>query len=238
MFLWQRLILDLPRVAVAVVGAGALSAGATAYGASEAADAQTDAANQANQTQRDQYAQTRADLAPYRDLGAVGTNALTSRIGELTSPIQMDQATLEQTPGYQFNLTQGLKAVQNSAAARGLGASGAAQKGAASYATGLADSTYQNQFNNANTNQTNAYNRLMGLVSSGQSAAAGTVAANQQTTNAINSNTIGAGNAQAAADNTIGKAVGSSANSIGGFYASPYGQSNYNGLYGSTGTGW
>lgn len=61
----------------------------------------------------------------------------------------MTQAQLEQTPGYQFNLSQGLKATQSAAAAKGLGVSGAALKGAATYATGLADSTYQNQFNNA-----------------------------------------------------------------------------------------
>lgn len=64
------------------------------------------------------------------------------------APAQMTQAQLEATPGYQFNLSQGLAATQNSAAARGLGVSGAALKGAATFATGLADSTYQQQFNN------------------------------------------------------------------------------------------
>ncbi|MDN8066335.1 hypothetical protein [Burkholderia vietnamiensis] len=94
------------------------------------------------------------------------------------------------TPGYQFTLTQGLKSVQNSAAARGLGTSGAALKGAAGYATGLADSTYNDVFNralstyNANfgkaqnvfnmnyTSAANNVNRLSGLVSNGQNAAA------------------------------------------------------------------
>ncbi len=55
---------------------------------------------------------------------------------------------LEKTPGYQFTLDQGLKAVQNSYAAQGLGTSGAAMKGAADYAEGLASTTYQNQFKN------------------------------------------------------------------------------------------
>lgn len=58
------------------------------------------------------------------------------------------QTALEQTPGYQFTLDQGLKSVQNSYAAQGLGSSGAALKGAASFATGLADQTYQQQLNN------------------------------------------------------------------------------------------
>lgn len=71
------------------------------------------------------------------------------------TPFNMTESELQKTPGYQFNLTQGLKAVQNSAAARGLGVSGAAQKGAANFATGLADSTYQNQFANYVTNYQN-----------------------------------------------------------------------------------
>lgn len=61
-------------------------------------------------------------------------------------PPRLTQQELEQTPGYQFTRNQGLQAVQNSAAARGLGVSGAALKGAATFATGLADSTYQQQF--------------------------------------------------------------------------------------------
>jgi hypothetical protein len=66
---------------------------------------------------------------------------------------------LEQTPGYQFNLSQGLKATQSAAAAKGLGVSGAALKGAATYATGLADSTYQNQFNNSQQIYTDLFNK-------------------------------------------------------------------------------
>ena len=63
-----------------------------------------------------------------------------------SAPGRMSQAELEETPGYQFARSQGLQSVQNSAAARGLGVSGAALKGAATFATGLADQTYQQQF--------------------------------------------------------------------------------------------
>ena len=59
------------------------------------------------------------------------------------------QAGLEQTPGYQFTLSQGLKSTQNAAAARGLGVSGAALKGADTFATGLANQTYNQQYQNA-----------------------------------------------------------------------------------------
>src|SRR6267154_2826339 len=98
-------------VATAFIGAGVLGAGATIYGANKAADAQTAAGERAIAMQQQQYQQTRSDLSPYRDIGASAGSQLSSRIGELTAPINMDQATLEKTPGYQFNLTQGMRGV-------------------------------------------------------------------------------------------------------------------------------
>jgi len=181
-------------VATAIIGSAVVGAGASIAGSK----AQAGATKKASDSQMAMYQQTRADLLPYNEAGQSALKTLNNRLTELTSPIKMDQATLEKTPGYQFNLQQGLKSTQNSAAARGLGNSGAALKGAASYATGLADSTYQNQFNNAVTNQTNAYNRLMGLVQSGQNAAAQTGSYGTQTAQSIGQNTIAGGTAQAA----------------------------------------
>lgn len=214
-------------IAVAVIGAGAVGAAATAYSANKAADAQTAAADKAANTQLSMYNTTRGDLAPFRDIGTTAGSQLTNRLSELTSPIVMDQKTLESTPGYQFNLTQGLKSVQNSAAARGLGSSGAALKGASTYATGLADSTYQNQFANAQANQTNAYNRLYQLTSLGENAAAQTGSAGVAAANGAANAQIGAGNAQAAASNATGSAVNNFANNVGGY-------AMYKGLYGNT----
>lgn len=181
-------------VATAIIGSAVVGAGASIMGA----NAQADATNNASAQQMAMYKQTRADLLPYQQFGQVGANMLQGQLPTLTSPITMDEATLRNTPGYQFNLQQGLKSVQNGAAARGLGLSGASMKGAASYATGLADSTYQNQFNNANTNQTNAYNRLMGVAQLGENAAAQTGAYGTQTAQSIGNNTIQGGNATAA----------------------------------------
>lgn len=213
-------------VATAVIGAGVLGAGASIYGANKAADAQTAAADKASQIAQSQYQQNRADFQPFRDAGTSALATLQGRMSELTSPIVMDQATLENTPGYQFNLTQGQKGVTNSAAARGLGTSGAALKGAATFATGLADSTYQNQFNNANINQTNAYNRLKGLVDTGAQATNNTAASGTTAALSSSSSAIGAGNAQAAASNATGSSISNLANNIGGYAA-------YKGLYGT-----
>lgn len=214
-------------VAVAILGASAVGAAATAYSAHIASNSQTNAANTASNTALSMYNTTRGDLGTYRDIGNVAAGDLTNRLGELTSPITMDQATLEKTPGYQFNLTQGLKAVQNSASFRGLGVSGAALKGAAAFTTGLADNTYQNQFSNAITNQANAYNRLKGLVDTGENASAQTGTAGTAAANTAAGAQIGAGNAQAAAANATGGAVNNFANNAAGYAA-------YSGLYGGT----
>jgi hypothetical protein len=212
-------------VATAIVGAGVIGAASTAYAANKAASAQESAAQTSANVQEDIFNKTQANLQPFVSEGGTATNLLNAQLPQLTSPIVMDQSTLEKTPGYQFNLTQGLKATQNSAAARGLGVSGAALKGAATFATGLADSTYQNQFANAVTNQTNAYNRLKGLVDTGESAAAGQGVIGATTGANIGNAVVGGGNAAAAADNATGAAVNNLTNNIGGYFA-------YKGLYG------
>lgn len=158
------------------------------------------------------FNQVQQNLKPYM---AVGTNAnklLTADLPSLTAPINMSQTALEQTPGYQFNLYQGQKSLQNAYAARGLGTSGAAIKGAENYATGLANSTYQQQFANALANKQNAYNMLSGQQSIGENAAAGVGNAGIATGNSIAQNTIGAGNAAGAADVASGNAVANGAN--------------------------
>jgi hypothetical protein len=195
-------------VAAAIIGTGVLSAGASLYGSSQAASGAKDAADQ----QKMMYQITRSDLDPFRQ---TGINALAPAYNLATAgptaggrdyidlayqniPGRMTQAELEATPGYQWNLAQGLKAVQGAAAARGLGVSGASLKGAGTYASGLADSTYKTQFDirqkqfedylNLNTGQqgnlTNQFNRLSTIATLGANAAAqtgtqGTALANQ-----------------------------------------------------------
>lgn len=218
-------------VATAIVGSAVIGAGATMYASSKAADAQTEAANAGIDAQYRMYNQTRSDLTPYRVAGEDSLTELNKRMPELTAPIELTQEWLESTPGYKFTLDQGLKSVQNSAAARGLGVSGAALKGAASFATGLADNTYKTQFDVARANKTDAYNRLKGLVDTGQSAAAQTGNIGAGTANAVSNLSVGAGNAQAASWNAMGGAINNAANNIGGY-------AMYKGLYGGGGSGW
>lgn len=177
----------------AILGAGALSAGtglvsgiAGAGAATSAANTQAQAAQDAAQATMNMFNTTQANLQPYMGLGTAALpsleyglgiggspgSGLTGTSGGLTAPFQPTQAQLAQTPGYQFTLNQGLQATQNSYAAQGLGSSGAALKGAANYAEGLASTTYQQQFQNNLATQQNAYNMLSGAAGSGQNAAA------------------------------------------------------------------
>jgi len=204
----------------AIIGSSVVGAGASLIGSSNAADAQTQAANQASQTQLQMYDRTRQDLLPYNTGGQqdyARLNRLINSPGYINGP-NMSESSLRATPGYQFNLNQGLKAVQNSAAARGLGVSGAALKGASQYASGLADSTYQNQFANRMAVQNAAYNRLLGGATLGENAGAQTGAYGTQTAANVGNNIIGAGNAQAGADIAGANAIGGIGSSVGNLY--------------------
>ena len=216
----------------AAIGGAALIGGITSMiGSSQAASAQKKAADLAQQ----RYLQTRSDLQPYTQ---AGQNVLDPLTGLATSgptgggpdyvaqaaanvPLRMSQAELEQTPGYQFTRDQGLKAVASTNAARGLGVSGAALKGAAAYTTGLADKTYTDQFKmaqdrftdylNLNVGQQeqlkNQFARLQGTAVIGENAAAqtGTTGANLASTagNYLNQ----AGLSTAAGTTGVGSAV-------------------------------
>ena len=207
----------MPAAAIAIGVGSAVGGVASAIGSSSAAHAQTKAAQQAAQLSAQQQAQIRSDLMPYQTAGIAGQNQLTAQMGSLTAPFSMTQANLEQTPGYQFNLTQGLKAVNNQMGARGLLNSGAAMKGAASYATGLADSTYMDQFNMDQTQKQNTYNKLMGQAQLGENAAAQTGAYGTQSAANQAQSIIGAGNAQAAGAMGIANGIGGIGSNIANF---------------------
>jgi len=234
-------------VAAAIGGitAGQVAAGAAVVGAVTqiggsllASGQQQSAANAATAAQQAQYNNAQQNLAPFIGTGDLSNQYLESLTGTgttggnpltspLLSPITMSEQTLQQTPGYQFNLNQGLESTQNAAAARGLGVSGAALKGAASYATGLADNTYQNQFSNALTNQNNQFNRLLGLTQLGQTSAAGLSSIGVTTGQGIAGTTLAGG--QAAAAGTLG-----AANALTNAYPNYLANSALSNLYGQT----
>jgi hypothetical protein len=223
--------------AAAAIGASAVIGGATSLiGAGQAADAARDAAG----LQDERYRQTRGDLSPYFQPGYNALNdayALSRQgptgggpdfLGQAYSniPGRMTQAELEATPGYQFDREQGLKAVQSAAASRGLGLSGASLKGAANFATNLANKTYLDQFNvgqkrfedyvNLNTvqqtNLQNQYGRLQGIATLGANAAAGLGTQGATLASTAGNYLNQAGLAEAAGTKGIGNALTGAAN--------------------------
>lgn len=199
--LWDMAVFD-PLTAAISGGVSLLGSALSSGAASSAAAGQTDAANRAAANSQAQYQQTRADLAPYMQYGTTAGNNLMDRLPGFTTNFNPTMADLAATPGYQFTLDQGLKGVQNAASAHGLGASGAAQKGAADYAAGLASKTYQDQFNNYQTQNGNNFNRLMALTGLGQNSAAGVGKMGIDATN--NSNLASMSGAQSTASGIVG----------------------------------
>ena len=214
------------------VGGSVISSIAGAFSSKKAADAQVAAQDRAIAAQKEQLAITRGDLAPYRGVGEQAAGDMERRLSELTSPITMTQADIEATPGYQFTRTQGLKAAQNSAAARGLGVSGAALKGAETFAAGLADQTFNTRWNQANTNQTNAYQRLKGLVDTGAAAAGAGGQIAGAATNDMSRSISGIGNAQAGGATGVANAFGGIGQNLAG-YAMWKKTQDSKGLYGN-----
>lgn len=133
------------------------------------------------------------NYSPYLNAGQGATTTLSSLLGTpgqglltpWTSTFQAPTAAqAAATPGYQFQLQQGLNAAQNSAAGQGSLLSGRTLADLNNFAQGTASTNYQNTFNNALTqygtayqsflnNQQNAYNMLSGLSGEGLQAAGG-----------------------------------------------------------------
>lgn len=216
-------------------------AGAQAWGASQAASAQTSASQQAIAAQQQMFNTANSALKPFYTGGAADFNMLNAALPTLTTPFGATpgsgptgtanpaqvQAQLAATPGYQFALNQGLQASQNGFAAQGLGSSGNAMKGAANYAEGLADTTYQQQFTNYMAQNQQAFNLLMGPAGIGENAAGALSSAAGTAGQGIANSLTGMGNAQAGAYMAGTGAVANGLSSAGNSYLQYNLLSNY-----------
>lgn len=163
------------------------------------------AAKSAANAQRDAQALLREDLAPYTE---IGPNALlqTGNAAGLNGP-EGNAAALsafQGSPGYQWQLEQGLRAVDASASARGILSSGATQKAAMRYAQGLASQDFGAY-----------YNRLMGMTQLAQNSAAGVGASGVQTAGGVAQTQMALGGAQASIYGNAAQGIGNSLNTYG-----------------------
>lgn len=205
-------------VATAIGAAAVIGAGAAVYSSSQ----QAGAAKNAQNISQNQYANTVALESPYNQagLGALsqlnylegtgtagqGQTAASSNaggFGSLNTPFNTDTFH-SMSPAYQFNMQQGQQGVLNGATSNMGALSGAAQKDLIGYSQNNANNSYNNAFNQYQTQQGNVYSRLSNLANLGQSAASNTA---QQ-------GTALAGQAAQSAQN-VGNAYASGANGVG-----------------------
>jgi hypothetical protein len=216
---------------MAIMG-GALLGGAvlSSQAAKGAARTQADAASQATAAQQDALNRQLELQQPFTTAGTTAVNqlsAMTQPGGAATKDFTYDQFKYQADPGYAFRMSEGMKALERSAAARGGLLSGATLRGTQRYGQDLASQEYgaafdrylKNYANAQNTfqmNRNNLLNPLQFLTSIGQAGASNQSANVGSFANAQSANITGAANAQAAGqigsanafNNAIGQGIG------------------------------
>lgn len=190
----------------------------------KAAQIQSNAAQNASQLSANMFNVQNAQQAPYRAAGYNSLNQIGSMLpgnymqydasgnpvgvsqgtGYLTHQFNAQDLNANMSPGYAFQLQQGQNANLNAANALGGRVSGNALQGLQNYTQGLAQTNYQNAFNNYQTQRSNIYNTLAGIAGIGQTSQqqTGNLAQNAATTQAQ----LGVGSAAAQAAGNVGQA--------------------------------
>jgi type II secretory pathway pseudopilin PulG len=221
-------------ISAAVLGAGVIGAGASIYSANQASNAQQQAAQQSAAQQQAMFDKQVALQEPFRQGGMTAQNQLMTLLG--LSPgadsgvtvnpndpnfgkyaKDFSMADYQADPGYAFRMDQGMKALQNSAAAKGLLSSGSTLKGITDYSQGMASQEYGNAYNRYQTNRANQLNPLQSLMGSGQTAANTLTSAAGQLGQGLGQADVAQGNARASgyinSSNALNSALNSGVNS-------------------------
>lgn len=180
----------------AIIGSALLGAAASR----SASKTQAGAAQQAADISQQQYEQTRQDLEPWRKAGEGALNKLIP-LSEYQK-FGMDQ--FQQDPGYAFRLSEGQKALDRSAAARGGLISGGALRAATRYGQDMGSQEYQNAFNRYQIERNAQLAPLQSLAGIGQTTA--TQLGQTGATNAANVGNYLTGGAAAQAAGQVGMA--------------------------------
>ena len=176
-------------IETAILGAGALGAGAGVYGSSraastqaraarDAATAQIEAAREAAAAQREMFERQVELQAPFRQAGLTAQNRLMTLLGleggQAGAPDfgrysrDFGMADFEADPGYGFRMSEGMKAIERSAAARGGLLSGSTLKGVQRFGQDLASNEYGNAYNRFYQMRNAQLNPLQSLLGVGQ----------------------------------------------------------------------
>lgn len=187
-----------------------------ASAAKTAASDQEAAANKATAAELSMFNTTQANLKPYMTAGVNSLSDLLSGLGlgtggTGTGPLDaaFNGQNLSQTPGYQFQFGQGEQSLLDATSATGGVKGGNTLKALTAYGQGMGNTEYQQALSNYMAQQSQTYDMLSGVATTGENAAANLGSTGTQVASQIGSNDIGAGNAAAAG--TVG-----AANAIGG----------------------
>jgi hypothetical protein len=160
--------------ATAIIGSAILGAAASR----SAAKTQASAAGQAADVSQKQYEQTREDQAPYRQAGYNALAEMQRTAGNVPGAFKFGASDYQADPGYAFRLSEGQKALDRQAAARGGLISGGALKAAQRYGQDMGSQEFGNAYNRALTgyntgvaSENQLYNRQAGLAGIGQTSA-------------------------------------------------------------------
>jgi len=223
------------------------AAATSAEASNRAAELQRESAREALALQQRMYEEGVARQQPYYQAGVNALAQMQGQTGAMPPAFQYRPEQLTTDPGYAFRLSEGLKALERSAAARGGLMSGATGKALQRYGQEMGSQEFGNAYNRALTEynalrqrEAEGYNRLAGLAGVGGTTAQqltsagqtyGQQAGNLLTGTAANIGNIGMQAADIAGQAALarGSAYGRTAGDIGylaGRYFSPQ-QSNY-----------
>jgi len=151
-----------------MIAAASLASGYMgARSASKAADVQAQATQAAQDAQERMFERQVELQEPFRQAGIGALNKLIP-LTDYTK-FGMDQFT--QDPGYAFRLSEGMKGLERTAAARGGLLSGSTLKAAQRYGQEMGSQEYMNAFNRYQTERAAQLNPLQSLAGVGQTAA-------------------------------------------------------------------
>lgn len=191
-----------------VAGAIVVSSVMGSKASKSAAQTQAGAAADATAAQERMFERQVELQEPFRKAGMAGQNRLLELLGlgedkkakdfGRYASAEFTPALFQADPGYAFRVSEGMKALDRTAAARGGLISGSALRGATRYGQEMGSQEYQNAFNRFQTARTNTLNPFASLAGVAQSSANTLTGAAGQLGQNIGSNIIGAGNAMAA----------------------------------------
>ena len=201
-------------VATAVVGSAIVGGVVSSNAARKAGNVQADATQAAQDAQERMFERQVELQEPFRQAGIGALNKLIP-LSDYTK-FGMDQ--FQSDPGYGFRLSEGMKALDRTAAARGGLLSGGTLKAAQRYGQEMGSQEYQNAFNRYQTERNAQLNPLQSLAGVGQTATGALTNAAQQFGAQTGQNLQDIGTARASAYLGSANALSGALNTAGNAY--------------------